>query len=378
MPKHVVILQEALPSYRAPLFREVYERARSRNIEVSVVCGVAPGARGARLLQTSLAGTSAIQNRYIGVGRYRLVWQPALRKCLQADLVVVEQANRMLINYLLLVSSRVQGRPGVVFWGHGRNLQASPTTAAERLKAWVSLHPNWWFAYTEGVRRALTTRGYPSNRITVVQNTIDVDALAAEVADERQRILSTPQRKCLYLGGLYEHKRLEFLFQAADVVAGRMPDFELHVAGAGEQQALIERLSAERPWAHYWGPVRGQLRARLLATSQLLLVPGMLGLVVLDSFASGVPLVTTADAMHSPEAEYVENGFNGVILDGGASPAEYADVVQALLADNGTRRRLSTGASASAKRYSLSEAAERFVNGLVSAIETSEARPCRA
>jgi hypothetical protein len=114
------------------------------------------------------------------VGGRNLLWQsppPALWK---ADLVVVEQATQLLLNYLLLLR-RHAGGPPVGFWGHGTSPYRDAHRAGEAVKRLVSAQPDWWFAYTDGVVDRVMAFGFPRDRITSVRNATDTSALAAEV-----------------------------------------------------------------------------------------------------------------------------------------------------------------------------------------------------
>lgn len=368
--KRVVIVQETLPNYRVPLFEEIRSQGARLGVEVSVVHGHAPGARGHRLSTGRLSGAVTVRNRYLpGPGENgALVWQPALRSAAKADLVVVEQANRLLLNYVLLLWRWVGG-PRVAFWGHGRNFQSSAQSQAERVKARLVKAPDWWFAYTTGVAEYVGAVGFPRSRVTVVGNSIDVRQLREDVDRLRAEVPDTEgATRCGFLGGLHVHKRLDLLFDAADAVAARLPTFELWIAGTGEQQPAVEAFVANRPWATYVGAVTGEQKAALLGSSQLLLVPGLVGLVVLDAFAASLPLVTTADALHSPEIEYLDDGVNGVVLAPGTDAAAYADAVVALLEDAHARERLSRGSRQAAESHTVEAAAARFVAGLVAAV----------
>ena len=48
---------------------------------------------------------------------------------------------------------------------------------------------------------------------------------------------------------------------------------------------------------------------------KLILNPGMVGLNIIESFATAVPMVTTDCRIHSPEIVYLENGRNGIMTD---------------------------------------------------------------
>ncbi len=376
----VVILQETLPHYRVPLMAAIIDAASQRGIKVLLLHGSAPGARGSRMNSGALDAATLIDNKYFTIpgGNGVAVWQAALSRCLAADLIVVEQANRLLLNYVLLALRR-GGGPAVAFWGHGRNYQSrKPSGFLERLKAALAKSPDWWFAYTRGVAEYLVQLGYPERRVTIVENTIDVVGLRSSVAQAQTTVQPTEARRCLFLGGLYEDKRLNVLFSAADLVILTLPTFELHIAGGGELERQVRAYAAERSWVHYHGQVSGQDRAALLATSELLLIPGLVGLVVLDSFAAGVPLVTMADAPHSPEIAYLTDQIDGTVLPEGASPTDYAACVVRLLMDGVAREKLRLGALRAADRHSVEGAAARFVDGLESALTSSRLRRRRS
>lgn len=371
MTRRVLILQESLPEYRVPLFREIRRQAAERAISVDIAHGLAIGAAGHRLNTGTLEDAIHVRNRYLRLPgpRQAAVWQGAIRACMSADLVVVEQANRLLLNYVLLAASTLR-RPKVAFWGHGKNMQGSSATLAEQAKRRIALRPSWWFAYTDRVASYLVGLGYPARQITVVGNTIDVAALGRVVQRLRMEGLHKSFHRCLFLGGFYRQKRLDLLFDAADTIIQGHPEFELHVAGAGELQQQVEIFAAARPWVTYHGRVEGLARARLLASSTLLLMPGLVGLVALDSFASGVPVVTIADSLHSPEFDYIAPNHNGVVLGAGADAKTFAAAIIDLLADKTRLERLSKGALDSVRHHSIDACAERFVTGLSRALDS--------
>ncbi len=78
-----------------------------------------------------------------------------------------------------------------------------------------------------------------------------------------------------------------------------IPDFELVVIGKGPEADFIETAAAQHEWIHFVGPKSDDEKVPYWALSKLLLMPGLVGLVVLDSFALGVPMITTDYPYHS-------------------------------------------------------------------------------
>ena len=233
----------------------------------------------------------------------------------------MEQANRLLVNYLLLAAHRLL-RCKLAYWGHGRNLQAAGSPPArERIKRRLAGAVDWWFAYTRLSGDTVAAAGFPRGRITVVQNSVDTRGLqeAVRATDAAQRsmlkaALDIPTDDVgIYCGGMYGHKKLDFLLAACREVHARVPGFHMILVGDGPMQGTVERAARSHPWIHYVGSKFGPERGPYFAISRVMLMPGLVGLAIIDSFAAGTPIFTTDAPVHSPEIAYLENGVNGIM-----------------------------------------------------------------
>lgn len=373
----VAIVQQAVFHYRQRFFELLRERLEADGIELVLVHSNDPPAEDVWESVVELPWSHRVALRRFRVGRRELLWQPCWDLLRDCDLVIVEQGSRHLLNYLLL-AEQLLGRRKVALWGHGRNLKvAEASRLGEALKSRWSRRVHWWFAYNAATAGIVAGLGFPERRITVVDNAIDTRALVDEVttvsADDVARTRSefglSGRHVGLYLGGLAPAKRLDDLFAAADLVRVEVPDFELVVAGAGPEEPKVRALASTRPWVHVVGTRRGADKARLLAVSQLLLVPAAAGLVVLDSFAAGVPIVVGARCGHGPEVAYLEHGVNGWLVEDGGSPVQYGRAVARLLQDETRRTSLREGCRRSAGRYTVEGMVDRFVAGITRARE---------
>lgn len=138
--------------------------------------------------------------------------------------------------------------------------------------------------------------------------------------------------------------------------------------GAGPEAAYVEQQAATTPWLHYVGPRFGSDAVPYFMLSRLLLMPGLVGLVVLDAFALEVPLVTTAVPYHSPEISYLRPGENGVVVTEADDAHAYAHAVAGLLRDNDQRQRLVAGCHRESQRYTLENMVARFKDGITQAL----------
>jgi glycosyltransferase involved in cell wall biosynthesis len=358
--RRVLVVQERLPHYRVPFFEQLRSRLAQDGVDLALAHGRGQAAMAARGDEAELSWAHVVDNKMVGVGGHSLVWQPVRSLAAQAELVIVEQASRMAVNYALL-ARQAAGGSRVAFWGHGANLQTDGSRVSrlsEAAKARYSRLPHWWFAYTEGSARRVEDLGFPHDRITVVQNAVDTSLIEATVVDR------DPNR-CIFVGGLYAEKRLDLLFAAADRVASELPSFRLVMVGAGPMRAYVEAESVRRPFVDYLGPKFGKDLAIELKSSSLMLLPGAAGLGILDAFAAGLPVVTATGSHHGPELEYVEDGVNGLVSDGSVARLT-ADTLR-LLAP-GVADGFRPACAAASARLTLDAMTERFRAGVLAAL----------
>lgn len=376
MSKRVCIIQPVMKQYRIPFFAALAAQLQREGIGLQVVYGTPWQAESQRNDHAVLPPPLGrqVETRMLGG---KLLWMPVASPWLEADLVVVEHANKHLLNYPLAVLSRM-GLKRVAYWGHGRDRQADPASRSERLKQ-RSLHwADWWFAYTTDAARYVARQGFDPARITVVQNAIDTGALREQLATmtdagraSLRARLGWPEesRIAVYCGSLYENKRLDWLMEAADRVYARHPDFRLLIVGDGPLGPQVGGFAHARGWVHWAGPKFGHEKAELLSLAEMWLNPGLVGLGILDAFCARLPLLTTDRPQHSPEIEYLEPGKNGLIVEPGASA--FADAIERLLEDPAGLAAMRAAAESASHRYSIEAMAENFAAGIKQCLHLS-------
>lgn len=320
-----------------------------------------------------------ISTRVLARGDKTFVWQTCFREVLGADLLIVGHANMLLVNNLFLLTQHT-ATPRLAFWGHGEDFkQRGARSWRARLKNWTARRADWWFTHTDISADVLAAHGVDLERVTVVNNALDTKSLAdqrvrlrpEEVAQVKADLGVSGNNVCAYLGALYPAKRLPFLLEACALMRQGMPDFELLVVGDGPDRQLVEDAARTHPWVHYAGARFGRERVACLAGCRLLLVPGAVGLVLLDSFALELPLITTAVPTHGPEIAYLRDGDNGVIVSEHSDPSAYADaVISVLSGGRPSIEDLRDGCRLAQAQYTLEGMARRFARGVLMALES--------
>jgi len=368
MPR-VLIIQAQMKRYRAPFFQRLYEALKQDDIELRVAYS-APNAIDRRRNDSAelppeygrKATAIWLANRFIYQALWREIWR--------ADLIIVGNENKFLINPILLALARIKLKL-VAFWGIGAE---ETQIRSSKLSSWIrdrtlnAVH--WWFAYTDDSAAKLRLYGVTCG-ITGVQNAVDTTELrrCAANTDEKGRtqlaknygIGSGPV--AIFCGALSPSKHLLFLLSAARLIRAKIPNFELLIVGDGPLRDLVEKSVQANPWIHYLGPKFGRDKALALSVAQVFLLPGNVGLAVLDSFAAGLPLITTDIPIHGPEVSYLQSGVNGLMTPHDIEA--YAAATVELLGCREQLARLSNAAREAGAHYTIEEMAQRYHGGIV-------------
>lgn len=370
----VVIVQEVVKQYRVAFFDALHHQCERSGIELEVIYSPPSKENETKSDNATLPseyGKIVSASRLLGG---RLVYQHCLKDILKADLVIVEQANRPLINYLLIILSAL-GLKRFAFWGHGLNLQSTkPDGFKEKFKQSLTGRANWWFAYTNWTRQYLENKGYPKKNITNVNNSIDTKQLHQQLSglSETQvrsflnthNVPSDANIAC-YCGSLYKEKCIPFLLESLSLAKQSTPDLYVIIMGAGENAPLVKEFCQSNPWCIYLGASFGDEKACALRVSKMLLNPGLVGLGIVDGFAAGLPTITTDFSHHSVEISYLKHNKNGV-----KTPFEtdvYATTISNLFNDHQRLSSLQRNANESMKEFSIERMADNFFNGICNA-----------
>jgi glycosyltransferase involved in cell wall biosynthesis len=368
---NVLIVEPQMKQYRVPFFTKLHTALRSSGIDLRVAYSP-PNAHEARKKDNSdLPEAIGVKvNGYALLGN-RLVFQPLLREVARADLVIVDQATRYILSFLLLALSRFKLKK-VGFWGHGWNRQGDVASFPERIKRHTVGWVDWWFAYTPSVTEYVRSLGVPVERISTINNSIDTnefrELLATITTDEIHAAhgeigVDDGSLIGLYCGGLYADKHLDFLIEAAVLVQKKVPEFRLLVLGGGPEFSKIEVAAKKYPFIVALGPRFGREKACYFRIASVFLMPGLVGLAILDAFTAELPLITTDVPIHSPEIEYLDDGVNGFIVQ--PDVVAYAELVVRVLKSPGLLQALRAGAARSAAKYSMEAMVENFRSGIV-------------
>jgi L-malate glycosyltransferase len=372
----VVIAERRLTHYRVPLYERLRKLLAERQIELALLVGTATAEEVAKRDGGHLPWATPIPTRYLWSDA--VCWQRFGGHLGDADMVVVNHQNKLLYNHWLLCAPR---RFRLALWGHGRNMQTHAVgSLKERFKRWTISRADWYFAYTQIGVDVVANTGFPVARITNLNNAIDTAALRRdrdsvshdEIAVLKQDLGIAGKPVGVFIGSLFAEKRLEFLREACWRIRQRLPEFHCLILGDGPDREKVQEWTAAHDWVHWLGARWGRDKARYLGCADVMLNPGMVGLGILDSFVLGVPLITTDCGIHSPEIAYLRPGENGLMTR--EDVGDFAQAVSSLLGDPVALARIRQACFNSAGDYLIESMADRFADGISTALTTPRRR----
>ena len=370
MQYKLTIFQRIIPHYRVPFFEQLSERLEKSGVAVTVVYGQHRQGTVPEGMKLDAKWANFQRNRYLNIFSKELVLQTENKAFLRgADMVVVEQASRLLLNYLLFLG-RLKNNYQIAYWGHSKNYQTTRWSIFDFLKARTLTIVDWWFVYTQSGMDELLRSNFPREKITLVENSLENESVTRKIpkanlqttAEIKERLNIQTDNVGLLCGGFDEKKNIPLVIEACKIIREKLPDFHMIFIGHGPDIELITSFDKQESWVSYVGPIIGANKDPFFNLSKALIMPGSLGLVVIDSFTYGTPIITTDISTHSPEFDYLRHGTNGVV----SAPdiASYCSAVVGLFNDEQYRLNLVDGCRESRDRYTLSNMVENFARGV--------------
>lgn len=360
----VVIIAKLLPHYRVTFFDLLAEALDKKGVELVVYHG--PEEPSSSPVSVGPNKLKVAQEKWINITycKFRFIYQQIPRSVFSSDLIVISQSNRLVFNHFLM-ARRFLGikNPKIAFWGHGKNFQAHPFSLSEYFKKVIRQYVDYWFCYTEAVARSLEE--IPSYKKISVQNSIDTKKLQEEI-----KLLPDikDSKNLLFIGSMREDKRFEWIFSALLKAKEADPKVTATFVGGGPEENKVRHFADKYSWVDYVGEVTGRDVAFYLKRSGAIIMPGLVGLVVLDSFVSGSPILTTHfHHKHSPEFDYLTQNNNALVSDDNIE--SYSEMVAEYVRDSELQNKLRANCIDSIKLYSLEAMVERFVLGIAQALE---------
>jgi glycosyltransferase involved in cell wall biosynthesis len=358
--KRVSIVQDTVPGYRVPFFETLLSLGKRDGIQYQIFVS----ARNQGQNQNSL-GFNTLPSLEFKIFR-KLYLHYDFTKLDDSDAVVIEQAlhNPFLLGNLL--RSKVHS-PKILFWGHGGYWTKKVSRLQSNLMWFILKKSDHFLVYTEEGAIRLIENNYPLAKITVLRNSIDTLEIATEISriSEKENIawlkdlgLDFGNFGC-FIGEFKDEKNLDFLISAVIEIHRQIPSFKFAFFGMGSGAKPVLDACKKYPWIKYGGQAGATEKAHLSKANAIILNPGRVGLIAVDSIAMQAPMVTrNLEMVHAPEIEYLSHPSSLIISE--ASHKTFVDSVVALLHDAETRKNMSQNLHLLQPSYSIEIMAKNF------------------
>lgn len=335
MEKKIVIFQRVLAHYRLPIFKKInrvtgailcFGKGSNKRTFLSKVKPDCPHLEIKDFYPYSKIDTCVFLDVFKPLSKYK----PAV--------IVTEFALWIISNYLLLFLRPFLGYK-LILWSHGYNRKRGfhpERCFADKLRLWWMSNADAVILYGGEAKNKISPYLKNPAKMFVAQNTLDTNNLLRirdrleQIGKERikRAIGFTRKYNLIFIGRLLQEKQPDRLIDVYRIASEQMNSVSLHFIGDGPmREELImqaNKMMTERCEfdIRFWGSMTDDEQiGKMLYASDMMVMPGYLGLAVVHSFCFDCPVVSQKQGLsgpfHSPEVEYLVDGKTGFLVEYG-------------------------------------------------------------
>ena len=372
--RKVIIHQTRIPNYREPFFRRLFELGERDGIHYLIFATKGRNQLYKAESEMTKNIVECLTFKISLLGR-EFHFREMNRENFKAQLVICEFGLKNFLTYMFLFVFKPKA---FAFWGHGDTPTKSISRFERLLKNLLMRKSDFFLAYTESCAISVNKNGVPLDRITVLNNSIDTQELIngiekyetpTDMLFRQEFNLVKSDIVFAFIGSLGSEKRIGFLMEAFKQINQAVPDTKLLIFSPDSlDRSLIEKIP-ERVIFH--GEADNRIKIGLSKVCFALLNPGRIGLIAVDSFAMGVPIITTNWEFHAPEYSYLDAGNS---ISTSNSVDGYVSAVLKLLDSQQSRNLLHEGCVQSASFFSIEKMAQNYHAGVINCIGPVDVR----
>lgn len=207
----------------------------------------------------------------------------------------------------------------VFAWGHGCKTFKGKLGLFNK---WLYKNCDVYFTYSEGAKDRLVSLGIPSNKISVIYNSlnsgVNIDLQSKNQSDILKNKFKNNYPTLVFVGRLTKVKQLDWILNALNHHNSNNLFYNVLIIGDGPEKEKLMQMTYslnldQRVW--FYGECYNDSHlSKLLYNSDLCVSPGNVGLTALHSMLYGTPVLSNDDfETQMPEYEIIVPGKTGIL-----------------------------------------------------------------
>tara|TARA_Y100000768_G_C23966789_1_gene678253 strand:+ start:243 stop:1349 length:1107 start_codon:yes stop_codon:yes gene_type:complete len=366
--KKIAIVQRHVTDYRINFYNDLHNKLKNKNYFLKVYAGKTGSNHENKFLNCGIDNLNCGE-KVKNISFFNSIyWQNIFFKLQKYDLVICEQANSTLINYPLILWKTISNKsPRFAYWGHGLSLDKQSSKLSTFIKKNLAKKADYWFAYTEHTKSVLIDLNIQEEKITVVNNSIDLKSTHNIIESKKSDFKSTETKNVVVCSRLVKSKRIPFIIEACEIAKRKIKNLKLIIVGDGPENESIRLICKNKNWVEMKGSLFGLNKSKALIEGDIMCLPSHVGLSILDGFSAKLPVLVADFKNHCPEISYFKNNYNGIMTD--TNVKSYASKMVYILENNDILKRFSSNAFKTSKKYSHEKMVNNFCNGITKCLQ---------
>ena len=323
--KKIVIVQRIFPEYRKPIFDAIHEQIDFALLHSQNKSGIK---------QTSSSYSVRVKKWQYGKGDTHLFLNVfGYIKRNKPKVIIHELAVGIVSLPMLMLTRKLFGYK-LIIWGHmyNRKIGFDPRkNLSDKYRLWLQKKADAIITYSIAEKEELVSKKISGHKIFPALNTLDTnrylpirnDLERAGKKNIKQKIGFTHQFNLIFIGRLYEDKWPQYAIEALNLLLKKgMVSVALHFIGSGAMENFLAeycKRNGLQGHVFFYNEIYNEYKTgELLFASDMMIMPGCVGLSVNHAFCFDCPVVTFKDInhvpAHGPEIEYIVHGRTGFVI----------------------------------------------------------------
>ena len=324
--KPIVLIQRIFPAYRKPIFDAIHKKIDFVLLHSVNKSGIKQVFSKYSVRIKKLKYGRNDTHLFLFVFRYLVGNRP--------DIVIHELAAGILSLPFVLIGRKFLGYK-LILWGHMYDHKTGfdpQHRIMDKYRLWLQNHADAIITYSIGEKKILEKNNVNSEKIFPALNTLDTDQYLPirnqleTIGKEnvKHQLGFTHDFNLVFIGRLYEDKLPHYLLEILKILNKTELSVAAHFVGTGEMENKLKLIASENGLngcVFFHGEIYDEHRTgQLLFASDIMIMPGCVGLSVNHAFCFDCPVVTFEAnenhfPAHGPEIEYIIDRKTGFIVE---------------------------------------------------------------